>query len=68
MVDLNLLKNTINDRGVTIVSIANKVGTTREGFYKKLSGETEFKASEIEKITEALRLSKKERDAIFFAQ
>ncbi len=67
MVDLNKLKTTIDDSGITIVSIAGKIGISREGLYKKLSGEAEFKASEIEKITEALRLSKEERDAIFFA-
>lgn len=67
MVDLNLLKHTIDDHGVTIVSIAGKIGISREGLYKKLSGEAEFKASEIEKMTTALRLSKEERDAIFFA-
>ena len=67
MVNLDLLKTTINDRGITIVSIAGKMGISREGLYKKLSGEAEFKASEIEKMTDALRLSKKERDAIFFA-
>lgn len=67
MVNLDLLKTTINDRGITIVSIAGKMGISREGLYKKLSGEAEFKASEIEKMTDALRLSKKERDTIFFA-
>jgi DNA-binding phage protein len=67
MVDLHLLKKTISDHGVNIVSIAEKMGISREGLYKKLSGETEFKASEIEKMTAALRLSKEERDAIFFA-
>lgn len=68
MVNLTLLRNTIDDSGVTIVSIAEKIGISREGLYKKLSGEAEFKASEIEKITSAMRLSKEERDSIFFAQ
>ena len=58
MVDLHLLNNTISEHGVTIVSIAEKIGISREGLYKKLSGESEFKASEIEKMTSALRLSK----------
>lgn len=68
MVDIQLLKNTIRDQGITIVSISEKIGITREGLYKKLAGEAEFKASEIEKISAALRLSKDERDAIFFAK
>lgn len=68
MVNLALLRDTIDDSGVTIVSIAEKIGISREGLYKKLSGEAEFKASEIEKITLAMRLSKEERDSNFFAQ
>ncbi|MBO4579822.1 MAG: toxin-antitoxin system, antitoxin component, Xre family protein [Clostridiales bacterium] len=68
MVDLLLLKSTIDERGVKIVSIAEKMEISREGLYKKLSGDAEFKASEIEKITDALRLSKSERDSIFFAK
>lgn len=68
MVDLSLLKNTIDTRGTTIVSMAENIGISRECFYNKLAGEAEFKASEIEKITSILRLTKRERDAIFFAR
>lgn len=68
MVDLILLKSTINNRGVTIVSIARNIGLSREGLYLKLAGDAEFKASEIEKITSVLNLTKDERDAIFFAE
>lgn len=68
MVDLILLKSTINNRGITIVSIARNIGLSREGLYLKLAGDAEFKASEIEKITSVLNLTKDERDAIFFAE
>jgi len=68
LVDLILLKSTINNRGVTIVSIARNIGLSREGLYLKLAGDAEFKASEIEKITSVLNLTKDERDAIFFAE
>lgn len=60
------LKETINQRGISITFIANTIGITREGLYNKLNGETEFKGSEIAKISKILRLTNKERDDIFF--
>ena len=53
---------------MTITFIARKIGITREGFYKKLNNETEFKASEIVILQSLLRLSNKKRDEIFFAK
>lgn len=67
MTDSRKLSNEITDSGITITAIANKIGITREGFYKKLNNETEFKASEISTLQKILRLSNKKRDEIFFA-
>jgi DNA-binding phage protein len=53
---------------MTVTFIARKIGITREGFYKKLNNETEFKASEIAALQSILRLSNKKRDEIFFAK
>ncbi len=39
---------------------------TREGLYKKLKGQTEFKASEIMALRSELSLSAEEVDTIFF--
>jgi len=50
---------------MSIVAISQKIGITREGFYKKLNGETEFKASEIITLSKILGLSKLDRDKIF---
>ena len=47
MTDSKKLSDEITDSGMTITAIAKKIGITREGFYKKLNNETEFKASEI---------------------
>ena len=38
-----------------------------QALYNKLGNETEFKGSEIAKTTELLKLSKSEREQIFFA-
>lgn len=47
--------------------IAECLGLTRQGLYNKLSGEREFKGSEIKKLSTLLKLSDSERESIFFA-
>ena len=68
MTDSAMLNDVISESGMTITAIAKKLGITREGFYKKLNNETEFKASEIVSMQSILNLSNKKRDAIFFAK
>ena len=65
--DSAALKKCIAESGISISFTAKKMGITREGFYKKLNGDTEFKASEISCIKNILGLSANERDRIFFA-
>lgn len=68
MTNTELLKNAIKQAGVTMTFIADTVGISRHSLYSKIENDTEFKASEIVKIAEVLRLSDAERDAIFFAK
>lgn len=68
MTDSEALKTLIVDSGMSISFIARKLGITREGFYKKLNNETEFKASEISRLKETLNLTNAQRDSIFFAK
>lgn len=65
MTDVELLMEKITDSGMTVKAVAEKSGILRETFYNRLKN-PDFKASEIVALTETLRLSKKERDAIFF--
>lgn len=67
MTDINLLKSTIEESGLRNRFIADKLGLSPEGFYKKLRGKSEFKVSEVGIIAELLRLSPAERDEIFFS-
>lgn len=67
MTDSKKLGDEITESGITITAIARKIGITREGFYKKLNNETEFKASEIIALQKILNLSNEKRDEIFFA-
>ena len=68
MIELNLLNKKIKDSGMTMVAIPEKSGMSRETLYNKLSGNSDFKASEIMGISETLRLSNAERDEIFFTK
>ena len=67
MTDSKKLGDEIDESGMSITAIAKKMGITREGFYKKLKNETEFKASEIVALQKILNLSNEKRDEIFFA-
>lgn len=68
MPNIELLKKKISDSGMTIVFICENARILRETFYNRLAGKGEFTASEIVNLTKVLRLSKKERDDIFFNQ
>ena len=68
MTDVEELNKAISKSGIAITAIARKLGITREGLYKKLRNETEFKASEIICMQDILRLSNEMRDKIFFGK
>ena len=66
MVDLELLREVINESGMTMVAIARKSNILRETLYNRLNGIGEFTATEIVSLSRTLHLSCKERDKIFF--
>lgn len=68
MVNIPLLKATIDDRGITIVKLSEKSGIDRATLYNRFNGKGEFTASEIMGITDALHLSNSERDSIFLLE
>lgn len=68
LTDSKKLNEIISESGITITAIASKLGITREGLYKKLNNETEFKASEIIAMQGILHLTNEVRDEIFFAE
>ena len=67
MTDSEALNKVIENSGLKLTFIARALKLSREGFYKKLNNQTEFKASEIVKMHEILNLSNEQRDKIFFA-
>lgn len=64
MANVELLKEKINDSGMTITAIADKSGILRETLYNRMKS-GDFYASEITALTKVLRLNRKERDEIF---
>lgn len=68
MVDIEKLKNVIDESGMTITAISQKSGILRATLYNRLSGSGEFSVSEVEKLSETLHLTVGERNAIFFAK
>lgn len=68
MVDLKRLRETIDESGMTMVSIAEKTGMIRGTLYNRLAGKGEFTISEVESISDVLRLNVNQRNAIFFAK
>ena len=67
MVNIELLKDVIDDSGMTMVALANKSGIKRETLYQRLKGVGEFTASEIVGLVDALKLNKTQRESIFFS-
>lgn len=65
MTDSEALNKVIENSGLKLTFIARALKLSREGFYKKLNNQTEFKASEIVKMQEILNLSNEQRDKIF---
>ena len=68
MVDYKKLNDKVKNSGLKKNYIAKKLGLTPYGLAKKLSGETEFKASEMAGISDVLKLTGEMREEIFFAQ
>ncbi len=68
MVDMERLKRTIDDSGITMVALSRKSGISRPTLYNRFNGVGEFTADEITGLTKALHLKKSEKEGIFFAE
>ena len=62
---MQALKDRIKASGMTMASVARKSKISRETLYNRLNGIGEFTASEIVGLSNALDLSRTERDKIF---
>lgn len=67
MLNAEKLTAAIDRSGIKLIALADMCGINRKTLSNKMAGKCEFKASEIATLTDVLRLSRDERDAIFFA-
>ena len=68
MVKCEKLKGKLVEAGMSQNQIADFLGVNATTVNHKVNGKTEFKASEMKKLSEKLRLSAEEFNDIFFAQ
>lgn len=67
MTDEQKLRSAITNSGLKLQFIAKKLGISYQGLLKKMRNESEFKASEIQILSDLLHLHGTQRDSIFFA-
>lgn len=65
--DETALRVAIARAGVTNRFLARNLGISEQAFYNKISGESEFKSSEIRKLSGLLNLSFNDINDIFFS-
>ena len=68
MPDIDALIKKITDSGIPIAELSRRTGIRRETLYNRFNGIGEFTASEISAFQKALKMTKRERDTIFFAE
>ena len=65
MTNTKLLLEAIEASGYKREWLAKKINITRAALLKKINNESEFKASEVSKLSQVLSLTTQERDNIF---
>ena len=68
MTNVELLRQVLKELDVRPVVLAAAMGWSVPTYYSRISGESEWKASEIVKFSTLAGLSDARRDAIFFAR
>lgn len=66
MTNTEVLREKIQESGLKLIYIAEKLGIDPRTLALKMNGKYEFKQSEIAVMMDLLRLTAEERDLIFF--
>ena len=67
MTNTSLLEQYIEKSGYKKAFIAEQLGLTAYGFMLKVNNKSEFKAGEMKILCKLLKITAKDKDAIFFA-
>lgn len=68
MIDTMQIRTYIDARGVKLGHVADVLGVSSNTLRNKLNQTTDFKLSEVEKLSSLLRLTRDERDECFFGR
>lgn len=68
MVNTKKLQQKMKKNGYTLESLAMEMNLSRTGLFNKIHNCSEFRVSEINKISDILKLKRTEMTNIFFAQ
>lgn len=68
MTNTNMLRNKVRALGLKYDFLARHLNLTPYGLARKIDNKSEFRASEIQLLSDLLRLSANEKEQIFFAQ
>ena len=66
MANLEALKQAIKDSGLTLPKVAERAGIDYRTLYNHLQGRGKFNVEEVAGLQKALKITRKERDDIFF--
>ena len=68
MTNTSLLEQYIKESGYKKSYLAKQLGITAYGFALKINNKSEFKGSEMSILCKLLKISAKDKEAIFFAK
>lgn len=63
LLEIALLRNDVSKKELAAI-----LGISLQALYNKIKNKAEFKASEISQIAKTLKLSRREKESIFFAR
>jgi transcriptional regulator with XRE-family HTH domain len=66
MLNQDKLKEKMNEKGISVETLANSIGVDKSTLYRKLNGSCYLSIKEVERIMSVLDLSLKEAGIIFF--
>ena len=68
MVNVQLLRGKIEEKGINVAEVATQMGMDKATLYRRLSNAETFTIGEVGKIAEILHLTHDEAVSIFFNQ
>jgi len=68
MIRINLLKDAMDRKNITIDDLAKKLGVSKQSLYFRLNGKVQFKINEVRLIKNYLDLEGNIFNSIFFSE